>query len=76
MNGRELKGAHEAVDRPVNTHHEPDELQGEVFGINDGNQSTQSNHQEPEADVNALLAGLHVKPHLKHVVRDDNEGAA
>ena len=48
-------------------------LQDQVFWIDNADQSADRHHQKAESDVNTLFTGCHVKPHLEHVMRNQNQ---
>ena len=75
VNGRELHRAHEPVDAAVNPDDGTDDLQPQILRVDDRDESPQRDRQETEANVDALLAGLHVEPDLKDVVRQDDQRA-
>mgnify|MGYP000249554942 CR=1 FL=1 len=74
VNRIELQRAHDPVDAPVDAADVGDDAAGERLREDDREKAPEGHAEERESNVDALLAGLHVEPHLKDVVRDENEG--
>ena len=73
MNVGKLDRAHDAVDCAVNAANVGNEPADQSLRPGEREEATERHAEEGEADVHALLAGLHVEPDLKDVVRDEHE---
>ena len=74
MNADELDRADDRVDEAVDRDHEADELRPDGLRVDHGDDAAERHHEVAVADVDALLAGQHVHPVLKDIVREQNHG--